>query len=76
MHDICGAVVDVQEWWLKGGNFVGGLDLICKGRTLARAGMAASKKWKYTLRVDKPEAKSCTLGAYLDQLGVLEKSGR
>lgn len=40
------------------------------------AGMAASKKWKYTLRVDKPEAKSCTLGAYLDQLGVLEKSGR
>ena len=38
--------------------------------------MAASKKWKYTLRVDKPEAKSCTLGSYLDQLGILEKSGR
>ena len=34
-------------------------------------GMAASKKWKYTLRVDKPEAKSCTLGSYLDQLGVV-----
>ncbi len=41
-----------------------------------RAGMAASKKWKYTLRVDKPEAKGCTLGSYLDQLGILEKSGR
>jgi hypothetical protein len=38
--------------------------------------MAASKKWKYTLRVDKPEAKNCTLGSYLDQLGILEKSGR
>jgi hypothetical protein len=41
-----------------------------------RAGMAASKKWKYTLRVDKPEAKNCTLGSYLDQLGILDKSGR
>ena len=38
--------------------------------------MAASKKWKYTLRVDKPEAKNCTLGSYLDQLGILDKSGR
>ncbi|BDA43950.1 hypothetical protein COCOBI_05-1340 [Coccomyxa sp. Obi] len=41
------------------------------------SGMAASKKWKDTLRVDKPEAESCPLGAYLDQLsGLTNSSGR
>jgi hypothetical protein len=68
-----GLCVAQGAWWVQSRR---PLDSDLLEEHAARAGMAASKKWKYTLRVDKPEAKSCTLGAYLDQLGVLEKSGR
>ena len=42
----------------------------------AVVGMAASKKWKYTVRIDAPDSPGLTLGLWLEQRGLGEKFAR
>ena len=50
--------------------FRGAFDGVSYTNEILSAGMSATKKWKTTLRVERPGERSISLGAHLEVMGI------